>query len=238
MIRIPSVSRTAALLASLLALMATGIAFANDSRLPYHCDNGSRIDIRFGDDAEGRPQATLHFADEAMVLPGVPAASGALYRSGDIRLHTRGDEAIFEDGKGNSRHCRQGSAPARPDGPPAAASSFVDIAGQVSYLARIALPPDAVLTVRIQDTARAGAPARVLAEQRIELAGQQVPIPFATTIDRDLIGKRARVTAAARIEHRGRLLFINDRVVPVLGTDGRPLPVELVLKPVPRARNR
>lgn len=238
MIRILSVSRTAPLLASLFALTLTAGAFANDSRQPYHCDNGSRIDISFGDDAEGRPRATLHFADEAMVLPGVPAASGALYRSGDIRLHTKGDEAIFEDGKGNSRHCRQGSTPARPDAPSAASSSFVDIAGQVSYLARIALPPDAVLTVRIQGTTRAGAPARVLAEQRIELAGRQVPIPFATTVDRDLIGKRARVTATARIEHRGRLLFINDRAVPAIGADGRSLPVELILKPAPHGQSR
>ena len=223
---------TAALLATLT--LALG-AHAADPRQPYHCDNGSRIDISFGQDADGRPLATLHFADETMVLPGVPAASGALYRSGDIRLHTQGDEAIFEDGKGNSRHCRQGSAPSRADAP-VAASSFIDITGQVSYLARIALPPDAVLTVRIQDTARAGAKARVLAEQRIELAGQQVPIPFATTVDRDLIGKRARVTATARIEHRGRLLFINDRVIPAMGADGQPLPVELILKPVPRGR--
>ena len=217
----------------LAALLLSAGVQATETPVPYHCDNNSRIDISYTQDADGRPQATLHFADEAMRLPGVPAASGASYRNGDIRLHTQGNEAIFEDGKGNSRHCREGATPPAPT--PAAASSFIDLAGQVSYLARIALPADAILTVRIQDTARAGAPARVLAEQRIELAGQQVPVPFATTIDRDLIGKRARVTATARIEHRGRLLFINDRGVPALGKDGQPLPVELILKPVSRA---
>ena len=53
-------------------------------RQPYTCDNGSRLDISFAEDAEGRPQATLHFADEAMILPQVPAASGALYRKGRV----------------------------------------------------------------------------------------------------------------------------------------------------------
>ena len=206
-------------------------------RQPYTCDNGSRLDISFTEDAEGRPQATLHFADEAMILPQVPAASGALYRKGDIRLHTRGDEAFFEDGKNNQRRCTRGNLPpavaavAQP-----ATSSFIEIGGTVSYLARIALPPDAILIIRVLDTARAGAPARVLVEQRYELNGAQVPIPFSATIDRDLIGKRARVTATARIEHRGRLLFINDRVIPAMGADGRPLPVELILKPVSRRR--
>lgn len=232
-------TRKLAAVATLLlatALQASAETNAKDTRTPYHCDNGSRIEISFGNDPDGRPQATLHFADEAIILPGVPAASGALYRNGDIRLHTRGDEAIFEDGKGNSRHCSEGAPPPSPA--PAAASSFIDITGQVRYLARIALPPEAMLTVRIQDTARAGAPARVLAEQRIELAGQQVPIPFASTIDRDLVGKRARVTVTARIEHRGRLLFINDRIVPALSADGQPLPVELILKPVSHAGKR
>ena len=94
-----------------------------------------------------------------------------------------------------------------------------------------------MLIVRIQDTARAGAPARTLAEQRIELAGQQVPINFQTTIDRDLIGKRARITISARIESRGKLLFINDRSYPAL-TNGQPNPVDMRLKPVARGPRR
>lgn len=207
-------------------------------RLPYHCDNGSRIDISFAEAADGRPQATLHFSDGDLTLPQVPAASGALYRIDDIRLHTRGDEALFEDGKGNRRRCTQGTAPP----PPAtsaqpANSSFLDITGSVTYRQRIALPPDAVLIVRVQDVSRADAPARQLAEQRIELDGRQVPIPFATTIDRDLVGKKARVTVSARIEQRGKLLFISDRSYPALNK-GQPQAVEMVLKQVSGAKAR
>lgn len=217
----------------LLLLSLPLTALADSERQPYACDNGSHVEISFSAASDGRPQATLHFADEAITLPQVPAASGALYRNDTLRLHTKDDEALFEDGKGNARRCLRGATP--PASPvatqPAAASSFIDLAGQVSYRVRIALPADAVLIIRIQDTARAGAPARVLAEQRIQLAGQQVPIAFQTTIDRDLVGKKARVTVAARIEHKGKLLFINDKSYPALA-NGQPLPLDIQLKQV------
>ena len=214
-----------------LCLLALS-AHADPARLPYACDNGSRIDISFPTDTDGRPQAILHFADEALTLPQVPAASGTLYRQGEIRLHTKGDEAIFEDGKGNLRRCARGLTPPAPP-PPVAASSFVEIGGSIRYLSRIALPPDALLTIRVVDTARAGAPARVLVEQHYELNGAQIPIPFSATIDRDLIGKKARLSINARIEHRGKLRFISDRAYPPL-KDGQPVPVDIVLKPVGR----
>jgi len=213
-------------------------ALAAGERQPYACDNGSHIEISFTEAADGRPQATLHFADSDLVLPQVPAASGALYRRDDIRLHTKGDEAYFEDAKGNTRHCLHGvTPPPQANTAPPAASSFIDIAGSVTYRQRIALPADAVLIVRVQDVARADAPARRLAEQRIELGGRQVPIPFATTIDRDLAGKKARVTVSARIEHHGKLLFVSDMNYPAL-VDGRPQPVTMTLKQVSGAKAR
>lgn len=210
----------------LLPLLFTLSAHAADDRQAYVCDNGSRLDISFSADADGRSQATLHFADEAMVLPQVPSVSGTLYRRGDIRLHTKGEDAIFEDGKSNMRRCHQGDAPpasARP-APPPATSSFIDITGNVTYQSRIALPPDAILTLRV----RSGG--RTLAEQRYELNGAQVPIPFATTLDRDLIGKKAKVTVSARIDHRGKPRFVSDK--PYLAfRNGQPVPVDIVLKP-------
>ncbi|HLO63918.1 MAG TPA: YbaY family lipoprotein [Azonexus sp.] len=217
----------------LLPVLCALSAHAAEDRQPYTCDNGNRLDISFAADADGRPQATLHFADEAMILPMVPSAAGTLYRRGDIRLRTQDDEAIFEDGKSNLRRCRRGDAPpvvTRPAPPPAAVSSFIDITGSVSYPARIALPPDAILTVRV----RSGG--RTLAEQRYELNGAQVPIPFATTLDRDLIGKKANATVSAGIDHRGKARLISDKAYPVL-RNGQPVPVAIVLKPAsPTAR--
>ena len=218
----------------LLFLPHLALAAPSAERQPYTCDNGSHIELSLTPLADGRPGAMLHFADGTVSLPQVPAASGALYRADEIRLHLKGDEALFEDGKGNTRRCALGNiAPASSQAVPAAASSFIDISGSVSYLTRIALPPDALLIVRVQDTARAGAPARTLAEQRIELAGQQVPIHVKATVDRDLIGKKARVTVSARIERQGKLLFISEKTNPAL-KNGQPIPVEIVLKQVAR----
>ncbi|HSG21632.1 MAG TPA: YbaY family lipoprotein [Azonexus sp.] len=223
---------------ALLCLLLPLSALATDERLPYACDNGSNINIAFSTTSDGRPQAILHFADVAITLPQVPAASGALYRADDIRLHTKGDEAVFEDGKGNIRRCKQGSAlPVTAAVTKPAISSFLDISGRVFYFSRIALPPDAILVVRVQDVSRARTPARTLAEQQIELAGQQVPIAFQTTVDRDLIGKKARLTVNARIEHRGKILFASDKPHPALNK-GQPIQVDMQLQKVASAQPR
>ena len=64
-----------------------------------------------------------------------------------------------------------------------------------------------------------------------------MPIPFAMTVDRDLVSKRARITASARIERAGKLLFISDTVNPAI-VDGQPRRVDMMLKPVGGARKR
>ena len=125
-------------------------ALAEGERLPYICDNGSSIDISFSVDLSGRPQAILHFSDAAITLPQVPSASGVLYRAEEIRLHTKADEAIFEDGKGNVRRCKQGSAiPVTEASAPVAASSFIDITGRIFYFSRVAQIIPNILRIQI-----------------------------------------------------------------------------------------
>jgi putative lipoprotein len=188
----------------------------------YTCDSGDQFAITFGEAADGRPQATLHRTDGNIVLPLVPAASGARYRADPIDLHTKGDDAYLEDGDGRQLRCTRGTLPA-------ATSSFITLTGGVAYRTREALPPDAILIIRIEDV-RPRLP-RVLAEQRYELNGAQVPVFFNATIDKDLIGKRGRIQVAARIEIDGRVRYINDRPYPAL-QNGQPLPLAIMLKPV------
>lgn len=216
----------------LFALFAVAIAHAAGERVAYTCDDGSRFEAEFMAGGAGRPQATLFIAGREITLPLVPAASGALYRDGDIRFHTKGADASFEDGKTPLRRCMSGDAPTPS---PGAASSFVNIGGSIAWQVASPLPSDAVLIVRIQDTARADAPALTLAEQRIGLAGHQPPIPFRLTIDRDLIGKNAQITVAARIERKGKLLFISDSIHRAF-SDGHPRQVDIRLVPVGGAR--
>lgn len=217
----------------LLSLVVFGLAHAGNERITYKCDDGSRFEAEFMTDSNGRPQVTVFMKGKEIVLPLVPAASGALYRADGIALHTKGDDALFDDGKNPMRRCSRGELPtsAAINQPPSASANFIEFSGSVSYMARIALPPDAVLIIRIQDTARADAKALTLAEQRIDLAGQQVPIPFKITVDRDLLPKQARVKVSARIQRGKTLLFINDTAYRAL-KDGEPQHVDMALKEV------
>lgn len=192
--------------------------FANEpDQITYTCDNSSKMLVTYASNSEGRPLVTLAIAGNTLHLALIPSASGTHYRGDGANLYTRGNDAMFDDGSGQIRRCTQGDKPpaVAPQAAPTAVSSFVDISGSVTYRQRIALPPDAILTVRVLDTSRAGAKARTLAEQTLELGAQQVPIPFRLVVDRDLLGKKARITLAARIESRGKLLFINDTTYPV-----------------------
>ena len=66
--------------------------------------------------------------------------------------------------------------------PGAIAAEEVAVTGEVSYRERIALPPNAALTVRLLDVSLADAPETVVAEQTIDPAGQ-VPINFEIKFD-------------------------------------------------------
>lgn len=57
------------------------------------------------------------------------------------------------------------------------------VTGTVSYLPRIALPPDAVVAVELVDIGRADTPEIILASTQITSRGQQIPFPFELPYD-------------------------------------------------------
>ena len=81
--------------------------------------------------------------------------------------------------------------------------------GEVVYRERMALPPDAVVTVQLADVSLTDAPAAVVATQTIKPTGQ-VPIPFELKFDSSAIRKNASYALQARITVGHRLMFIND----------------------------
>jgi len=106
------------------------------------------------------------------------------------------------------------------------------VSGTVNYLQKIALPPDAVVTVQLQDVSLADAPAKVIGEEVIT-GPEQVPIEYSVSYEYREIEDSHTYVVRARIEDStGKLLFTNDTSIPVL-TQGNPTEnVEIMVVPV------
>jgi uncharacterized lipoprotein YbaY len=105
------------------------------------------------------------------------------------------------------------------------------VTGTVTYLERIALPPDAIVTVRLLDISRQDVAATVLAEQVIATNGQQVPFTFTLTYDPAKIDLGGIYGVRAEISSGGQLLFTTTDAYLVI-TQGRPTHVEVVVHSV------
>jgi len=101
------------------------------------------------------------------------------------------------------------------------------VSGSVTYRERMALSPEAVLEVHLQDISRADAAATEISSLVIPNPGQ-VPIPFELEYDPAAIDERMTYSVRASITDRGRLVFTTDTAIPVL-TRGAGNTVELVL---------
>ena len=113
--------------------------------------------------------------------------------------------------------------------PGAAAAEQITVSGEVFYRERIALPPNAVLTVQLSDVSLADAPASTIAEQKIDPAGQ-VPIKFEIKFDSAVIQPKASYALQARITVDDKLWFINDQRYAV--DPLKPEPQNMLLKRV------
>jgi heat shock protein HslJ/uncharacterized lipoprotein YbaY len=87
----------------------------------------------------------------------------------------------------------------------------ISIKGALSYRARIALPPDSRAVVALKDVSRPDG--AVVTEQRIDLAGRQVPIPFELALDRATLDVTRRYALRGAIFAGGRPLWASDPVM-------------------------
>lgn len=116
--------------------------------------------------------------------------------------------------------------------PAVLAQGLLRLSGDVRFRPHSNPPADSRLILQVRDRSRADAPAIVLSEQQIALNGSPAPIPFALSIDPDMLRPDAQVTVSARIQRGRQLLFIDDGITPAL-TNGQPDHVDLLLVPVP-----
>ncbi|WP_223486506.1 YbaY family lipoprotein [Pseudomonas sp. A-RE-19] len=107
-------------------------------------------------------------------------------------------------------------------------SANASLDGEVFYLQRIALPPNATLSVSLQDVSLADAPAVVLDEQKGPVKGQ-VPLPFHLSYDPAQVKPGHRYSVSARIEVDGNLMFISteNHAVKLDGKDPQPLKIRV-----------
>lgn len=108
-------------------------------------------------------------------------------------------------------------------------NTLASIIGTVAYRERIALPEQAVVTISLQDVSLADAPAKVIATQRIETQGKQVPFNFELAYDASKIIDQNRYSVSARIEMDGQLLFITDMYYGVITDTAHTTQVDLNL---------
>lgn len=102
------------------------------------------------------------------------------------------------------------------------------VTGQVSYRERIALPPGAMVTIRLHDVTDSV----LIAEQGLDDPGQ-VPITFRVEYDSTLIQPRHTYQLSGEIRVNGELWFQSTDVYEVI-TGGSPQHVVLGLRSVDR----
>jgi putative lipoprotein len=118
-------------------------------------------------------------------------------------------------------------APVPAPSPPATAT----LTGTVTYRQRIALPPEAIVTVRLEDTSLADAPAVPVVQYSFGAEGRQVPLPFEFTFDPASIKDGNTYSVRASIEIEGELRWTSTTAYHVL-TRGNPSQVDIVVDPV------
>lgn len=104
------------------------------------------------------------------------------------------------------------------------------VAGTVTYHNRMALPPQAQVTVTLADISIADAPAKILSQIIFPVGHKQVPFSFTLPYTQEQLSAAQRIAVISRIELNGQLLFISDTVNEVLTNDNGNT-TEVVLKP-------
>lgn len=188
----------------------------------YTCEGGNKLTVYLTGDL-----AKVRYGDEVYAMKQTMSADGNRYSDGKVVWWGKGNGGFLQEdaADGNGKMIVQGC---QLDKPPATDS----VTGTVSYLQRIALPTNAVIVVKLSDVSQADAPAKIIAEQTINLGQRQVPVPFVLAFDPSKTDAKHSYSVSAKITVDGVLMFTTEQSYPVL-TNGHPSRVDLILKQVP-----
>lgn len=105
-----------------------------------------------------------------------------------------------------------------------------NVSGSIWIRQKVALPPDAVLTVTLSDASQADAPSKIIAQRAVLTAGKQAPFSFVLPFDPAQVQPKARILLSAAITMKDKLAFVTDSVQPVVNNGSTK--VDLTLVPV------
>jgi putative lipoprotein len=193
-------------------------------RFEYLCDGNAKVMVYLREQT-----AKVRYADKQYLMKQTVSADGNRYSDGKVVWWGKGNGGFLQedtpDGNGAMlvKDCKL-VEPEKPD--PGVVS------GTVTYRERMALPPTAVLEVKLQDVSKADTPATLIAEQKITTGGKQVPIAFELKYDPAKIEAKHCYAVSARILVDGQLRWVTDNTYPVLTEGSSATGVEIVVWPV------
>ena len=95
-----------------------------------------------------------------------------------------------------------------------------NVSGTIWIKQRVALPPDAVLTVTLSDASLADAPSKVVAQRAVRTEGKQAPFSFVLPYNPADVQPNARIFLSAAVTINGKLVFITDTVQEAINNGG------------------
>lgn len=103
-----------------------------------------------------------------------------------------------------------------------------NVSGTVWIRQRVALPPNAVLTVTLSDASIADAPSKVLSQKVMRTNGKQAPFSFVLPYNPSDVQPNARILLSAAVTINDKLVFITDTVQEAINHGGTKVDLNLV----------
>ncbi|HYA62009.1 MAG TPA: YbaY family lipoprotein [Candidatus Sulfotelmatobacter sp.] len=194
-------------------------------RFEYTCEGGAKVTV-----SQSGTIAKVQYQGHEYLMKQTQSADGNRYSDGKVVWWGKGNGGFLQedtpnwDGTMIVKDCKL-------DKPMNAETAVVT--GTVSYLQRIALPPEAAIEMQLLELPQADARevAKVVAEEKITLGNRQVPVAFEVKFDPAKIDAKRAYALMARILVGKEVRFTSDPGYPVL-TAGNPSHVEMILKQV------
>jgi uncharacterized lipoprotein YbaY len=189
----------------------------------YTCAGGARLSVYLGD-----TMAKVLYQNHQYVMKQTVSADGNRYSDGKVVWWGKGNGGFLqeEDPNGNGKMIVEDCQLDKPAETPTSV-----VTGTVTYLQRIAMPPNAVIDVKLEDVTQANAPAQVIAEQKLTLGNRQVPILYELKFDSAKVDARHSYALSATISVDGVTRFAHEQPDPVL-TMGNASHIDIVLQQV------